>query len=86
LIELIPPIKSRIGNIHIKRGAHFVYGSAAAKFFDLCGYLSQHTHDIKLFSPQRREGLRDVFSYSLPLILQNTGGQEGRQRIKEHFF
>jgi hypothetical protein len=26
--------------------------------------------EIKLFSPQRREGRRDVFSYSLPLIHQ----------------
>jgi hypothetical protein len=39
------------------------------KLYDLCGELSQHINDIKLFSPQRREGRREIFSYSLPLIL-----------------
>ncbi|CAB1063709.1 hypothetical protein D1BOALGB6SA_8493 [Olavius sp. associated proteobacterium Delta 1] len=33
-----------------------------AKFFDLCGQLTQHIDDIKLFSPWRRETRRDVFS------------------------
>ena len=31
--------------------------------------LNLHIHGIKLFSPPR-EGRRDVFSYSLPLMLQ----------------
>jgi hypothetical protein len=37
--------------------------------------LQYYLHDIKLFSPQRRRGRKDVFSYSLPL--------RERQRIQE---
>jgi len=38
---------------------------------------------IRLFSPQRREGRRDVFSYSLPLILQKfqRTGRKAKNKI-----
>ena len=52
-------------------------------FLILCRYFGLTAKYKK--KHRRREGRRDVFSYTLPLI-QNTGGQEGRQRIKEYFF